>query len=453
MVRTFAALTLAMIVTALAIADPASARGRRRKPPPVDPEILKVVEPLLKQLGDDSFIVREKATIGLMNLGARAQPALLPAALHPWPEVRARVRRILLHYRELERREALGVISETDWPTLKREPGRRASAGPALRTEPEVAWHRVLPEVVGDPYFDSPILASKDRLYVVARTGQVTALDRATGHVLWRRDLDEKVFAGPVLASGNLYVPGRALTAIDAETGKIRWKWLTDYGVSATPLVSDGRVYAVERGEQLVSLDPATGEVVWKVRVGATSCSPVLAGGYILLGHTEGMKAFSAKNGSRRWSFETSWPVSASPATLNGSIVFGDEGRNLYAVTKKRGALVWHRSIPEGTLVESPAVYGDLVFFSTSGATFRAVSARDGADRWMRTLGYYMQSSPCVADGVAYLSSGPRIHALECATGDDVWRLPVPGRFSSPILVDGTLFVVALNGVVVALRP
>lgn len=447
-----ATLAMTLIVTVLATVDPVSARGRRRRPPPIDPEILKVVEPLLKQLGADSFEVREKATLDLMNLGARAQPALLPAALHPWPEVRARVRRILLHYRELERRESLGVISETDWPTLKREPGRRASAGPALRKEPEVAWHRVLPDVMGSPYFDSPILASKDRLYVVARTGQVTAIDRTNGRTVWERDLEEKVFAGPVLASGILYVPGRSLSAIDIDSGKLRWRWRTDYGVSATPLVHDGRVYAVERGEKLVSLDPASGDVVWKVRVGATSCSPVIAGDYVLLGNTEGMKAFSLKNGSRRWTFKTDWPVSASPATLKDSIVFGDVGRNLYAVTKERGKLVWHRRIPEGTIMESPAVYGDLVFFSTSGATFRAISARDGVDRWMRTLGYYLQSSPCVADGVAYLSSGPRVHALECATGDDVWRLPLPGRFSAPILLDGTLYVVALDGVVVALR-
>ncbi len=61
--RRLVIVALLLIVTT---ADPAAARGRRRRPAPVDPEITKVVEPLLKQLGDRSFEVRERATLALM---------------------------------------------------------------------------------------------------------------------------------------------------------------------------------------------------------------------------------------------------------------------------------------------------------------------------------------------------------------------------------------------------
>jgi HEAT repeat protein len=60
---------------------------RKRVPAEVTPERLAA---LVKQLGDDDFAVREKATDGLKALGARALPALRRALQDADPEVRRR---------------------------------------------------------------------------------------------------------------------------------------------------------------------------------------------------------------------------------------------------------------------------------------------------------------------------------------------------------------------------
>jgi len=442
-----------VIAVSLLLVSPLAARGRRGDPPPVDPELAKVVDPLVTALDDASYEVRERATLELMKMGPTARPAVLPARDHRSPEVRLRVRRILLHYSELDRLSAVGMPKEGDWPMLKRGPGRGASSGGlAIRARPELVWHRTLPQEIGLPYFDSPLLATPKHLFVVSRRGLVVCVSRVDGELLWAKETGEPAFAGPVLSGDLLFVPGRSLTAVDAATGRVRWRWPTDYGVTASPLVHGGRVYAVEKGEYLASLDAATGEEIWKVRTRATTSAPVVVGDLVILGTREGVKAFQVSNGTRRWTFKTSSPVVTTPAILADRVVVGDDARGVYAITTEKGREIWRRRIPDGRLLETPVVYGNAVIFSTGGATIRAFRGSDGADLWSRFLGSFIQSSPSTVGGLAYFASGPFVGAMECANGDDVWRLGLSGAFSSPIVMDGTLYLVSLDGELLAYR-
>lgn len=65
---------------------------RKRVPPDVSPERLAA---LVKQLGDDDFDAREKASAALKALGARALPALRRAAGDADPEVKRRAQECL----------------------------------------------------------------------------------------------------------------------------------------------------------------------------------------------------------------------------------------------------------------------------------------------------------------------------------------------------------------------
>jgi eukaryotic-like serine/threonine-protein kinase len=201
-----------------------------------------------------------------------------------------------------------------------------------------------------------------------------------------------------------------------------------------------------------VALDPADGSVKWRARVAATASSPVVVDDLVVLGLTDGVKAFSVENGTRRWSYKTEAAVESSPVVLPGRIVVADDARTIYALSSKRGKRIWRRSIPEGTVRESPTVYGDTIFFSTSGATFRAIRGSDGEDVWSRFVGSLTTSSPCTAGGLVYFTAGPSFHAMECADGDDLYRLELPGHHASPILVDGVLYLVAMNGALLALK-
>jgi outer membrane protein assembly factor BamB len=441
------------VLFALLLAAPITAQDGRRNAPPADPELQEKVDVLVAELDHPSYDKREAASATLRAMGPPARAALAVHAEHPSLEVRRRVLRVLLHYREIERIAAMTPGAPEDWPMLKRSPGRDAAAGKGVvRNVPEMLWAAELPGVIGLPYFDSPILASGDLIIVLNRKGGVAAVNRHSGEVVWLRDTGEPVYAAPVIAAGTLYIPGNSLTAMDLESGRVRWRWKTDYGVSATPLVADGKVFAVERGEKLVALDPLEGTVMWRARVPATSSSPVAVGKLVVIGLTTGVHAYRIGNGTRRWRFETEDAVSTSPVVLPDRVIIADDSRTLYALTPDRGKRLWRRRIPEGTVRESPVVYGDAVLFSTSGATFRAIRASDGEDLWARFVGTFIQSSPCSAGGLVYFTAGRTFRAMECADGDDLWALPMEGAFTAPILVDGTLYVATVDGVLMALR-
>jgi outer membrane protein assembly factor BamB len=146
--------------------------------------------------------------------------------------------------------------------------------------------------------------------------------------------------------------------------------------------------------------------------------------------------------------------VDAPPVVLPDRIVFADESKALYAVTPDRGERLWRRRFPEGEVVGAPAVYGDAILFPTSGSTFRAIRASDGSDLWTRWIGTEIVSSPSVVDGTLYFMGGPILFAMECADGDDVWRmvLPIEARFAAPVLLDETLYLLGMDGVITAYR-
>ena len=425
---------------------------KKKKEPPLDPELVELVEPLLKKLDDASFEVREEATQELLEIGPKVTPVLERAEDRASPEVRMRVRRVLLQFREIARRAALGGPETGDWPMLKRGPNRGASTGSALRKRPEVRWFRPLPAVVGRPYFDAPLVAGRKRLYAVTRSGQISAVDLKTGEIVWARETGQRTHAGPVLGGGRLFVPGPALVTMDADSGRELWRWKTDYGVIASPLVVGDVVYAVEKGEKLVALDTRTGEQKWKKRLLATSSAPVLVGDLLLIGTERGVMAIHAESGTRRWLSKTVAPVTTSPALLTDRLVVGDSDRHIYALSLTRGKQLWRRRIPEGRVHETPTVFGDAVFFSTTGSMFRAIRASDGGDVWTRWAGTVIQSSPCVADGVVYFVADSVVRALECVNGDDVWRLDLMESCTSPILVEGSMFLLGLDGVLISLK-
>jgi len=430
------------------------ARGRKKKLPAVDPELVKITAPLIRKLDAPIYEEREVATRALKALGPTAEPALRAALPDASLEVRHRISRVLLHYEEIRRREKMGNPERGDWPMLRRSPGRSAGTGPAMRDEPDIDWLTELPGRFGKQWFDSPFLVVDRHIIVVLREGKVVCLSRDTGKIAWVTKTEEQVFAGPVMAAGVIYVPGPSLVAVDARRGEILWRWKTDYGVVASPLVFEGRVFAVEKGERLVALDPVDGKVVWRRRIAATHSSPVPVAGMIVVGTRKGLRAFRARDGQRRWLAETRQAVETPPVVLPDRIIFADESKALYAVSIDRGEIIWRRRFPEGQVVGTPSVYGNAILFPTSGATFRAIRARDGGDLWTRWIGTEVISSPSVVDGTLYFMGGPLLFAMECADGDDVWRkvLPVEARFAAPVLLDETLYLLGMDGVLTAYR-
>ena len=122
-------------------------------------------------------------------------------------------------------------------------------------------------------------LVTADRVFAAGSRKQLFSLDRATGKVIWSRNLikeygapegDRGYAASPLLYRDLLIVsvggPDQALAAFNAATGALVWK-SGDYQHSpASPLlirVGDQDHVAYLAGNAVAGFDPATGRVLW----------------------------------------------------------------------------------------------------------------------------------------------------------------------------------------------
>lgn len=153
------------------------------------------------------------------------------------------------------------------------------------------------------------------------KAGTYRVLNRVTGEELWSRKLTDGSMQGGVMASGAV-VPGRLM----------------------------GRRHDVifltsNRGGQaadLVALDSARGEVLWRVDTGGASVGPVTwANGLLYVADNTGrFSAYRARDGERLWSWQV--PVQAAGAiTVIDGMVYGGWGWSLFSDSPDGGLIAF----------------------------------------------------------------------------------------------------------------
>jgi eukaryotic-like serine/threonine-protein kinase len=126
--------------------------------------------------------------------------------------------------------------------------------------------------------------------------------------------------------------------------------------------------------------------------------------------------------GTLAWTFKTGAPVNSSPAVYNGTVYFGSEDHNLYAVDALTGAQKW--VFQAGSFIESsPVVVSGVVYFGCNDGKLYALNAATGAKIWEYSTVYSLRSSPAVADGVVYIGGDDYyLYAVRAATGKLMWK-------------------------------
>jgi outer membrane protein assembly factor BamB/tetratricopeptide (TPR) repeat protein len=163
------------------------------------------------------------------------------------------------------------------------------------------------------------------------------------------------------------------------------------------------------------------------------------------------------------WELCTGQPVRSSPAVHGNFVYFGSDDGDFYALSIRDGGSVLWNGSTDGPIRSSPVVeegvgVGGLagreamVFVGSDDHTVRAWTASDGEERWTYRTGGPVRSSPIVVDGVVYVGSQDgRLYALR-ADGDNpegelVWQFPDAGeedvgRIESSPAVAGDLVIV-----------
>ena len=262
------------------------------------------------------------------------------------------------------------------------------------------------------------------------------------------------------------------LYALDRASGKVIWQFAAGGPVHSSPAVARGLVIAATLAGRIFAVSESSGALRWSIQTGATLpknvspagdwdffvSSPVVVGQTIVIGAGDGnVYALDLTTGKEQWRVKTGGKVRATPSVKDGTVVVGGWDGRVYAIELATSKTRWvHRTVGD-TLdlkregydrraIQSTAAIADgNVFFGSRDDGFYAVDFATGERKWRsshRTS--WVVGSPAVRDGKAYVGSsdGHFIHAMEVASGRELWRTAVGSNvLSSPVLT-GDLLVV-----------
>ena len=205
-------------------------------------------------------------------------------------------------------------------------------------------YNRLKPVIVGDTLF----AASED--------GEVYAIDKASGDVLWRERTGE-IITGGVGAGGNMVLLGTRdarVFALEQSTGDFLWEASVSSEVLAAP-ASDGRLVAVQTVDgRLIALEPSDGRQRWVYETTVPALSlrgnsqPVIVGGF-----SNGMVAgVDANNGFLMWEERIAVPqgrydieriidIDGDPVVVGNVVYMGSYQGNLMGLDVQSGRIVW----------------------------------------------------------------------------------------------------------------
>ncbi len=348
-----------------------------------------------------------------------------------------------------------------NWPGF-RGPGRQGISGEtkvptAWSTTENIAW-KIAIEGKG---WSSPIVWG-DRVFVTTaieegQSFRLICLDRKTGVIVWNNEIVRQAAkpgnannsfatATPVTDGSSVFVLAAdgTLAAVSFE-GKVRWRYqefpyFSEHGLGMSPILYDDLlIVALDHTNPGKNNKPGL-EEPWDKAV------------IVALDQQTGQVRWKGKRGMSRIGY-------AVPTILNvGGVdqLISPAGDVVQGFDLKTGKLIWTAANPGYSLVPSPVI-GEGLVFASSGfdiGVLRAVRPDGKGDVTKTHIAWESKDDVPRIPSLLYvrpnlysLSETGILRCLEGATGKEVWRQRIGGKFSaSPVWVEGKLYLLSESG-------
>lgn len=283
-------------------------------------------------------------------------------------------------------------------------------------------------------------------------SAHVTAYDASSGEKRWNEWTAP--IGQPAVHQQTLYFGHEDgdFVALDSD-GSTRWQ--TSAGDFPRTVVAGGdRVYALTESGDLLAFAAGDGEQLWTTFIDEDGHVPLAATPSGVVVHHEGTANGTTvttirRDGERGW--EVDLPVERDfgrgiPVLADG-ILYVTASRNLFALARENGAVLWSTEIgsPRG-----PPTVADETVYCPSSHTLHAIATDDGSRRWrfQQSRRRGIAAPPAVADGCVYVGADESLYAVEAADGRVRWRVDGGRVATSPVIVGPTVVVATQEGVV-----
>ncbi|MCY1209501.1 Outer membrane protein assembly factor BamB [compost metagenome] len=333
-------------------------------------------------------------------------------------------------------------------------------------------WSRSIGDGQGETYNLLVPAVDGDTIYASDVNGEVMALDRFNGDVIWKQDLELPV-SGAVGVGYGLVMVGTLkgeIVALDATNGEERWRARVNGEVLAPPANNGDVVVVQTQNDTLLGFDAATGNQLWiyentpAVLTLRGTGAPIVTNNLAVAGLSTGkVLALDIRRGIPVWEQRVAVPQGRSEldrvVDIDGGLLLS--GGTLYVATYQgrvaaldleSGRVLWQRDASSYAGVAQG--FGN-VYVSLANGTVEGVDERSASALWSNdALARRQLSAPEVFS--SYVAVGDfegYLHLLSQVDGHFVGRVKIDGDGlrARPLVVGEWMYAYGNGGKLVGL--
>jgi outer membrane protein assembly factor BamB/calcineurin-like phosphoesterase family protein len=241
---------------------------------------------------------------------------------------------------------------------------------------------------------------------------------------------------------------------------KPRWTFTSVANVISTPAVAGKLVVFGNQQGVVQALKIKNGKTAWSyITFGPIFSSPAFSRKKIVFGSADGSVYCINTKGKKLWSFKTNAAVLGSPLIHDDVVYIGGSDSCFQAISLKSGVPLWRSCILEGPVVSTPVIYKNRVVFGAWDRNLYALDKEKGNVLWKWNNGSSVINFspaaciPVVHNDVIYVVAPDRyLSAIDATSGKTLWRTNASTvRESIGISEDGKLvYGKTMNDTIVA---
>ena len=248
---------------------------------------------------------------------------------------------------------------------------------------------------------------------------------------LWRAGVGRGVRGSPALGEAVVAVgtADRNVVLVDRASGEVLWRSRIDGAVRAGPLLDEDRLYVATEAQpdgRVYAIRLRDGKALWRTRIGSVVAPLAFDGDALYAGTEDGaVVRLDPEQGAVRWRRALNGAVRGGPVPTPHGLAVATTADTLYLLNRETGAVQGRLPTP-GSVLATPASDGRHLYLVTMNGRVLAVDLATWSVRWDRPAGDAVYGAPALGGDTLYV----------LARDGRLWIIPVgdPDRAASHAL-------------------